>query len=138
MIRFLPVLLGLCACGTPVDDLVILEVPLARNTALAEIKSLHVELFPDTTACNTLVRLEASQDLEPVAAKVLDLTGEERRNGANRYVDNLPLGSWNIRIQAFGEDDLRVGYACEPKTLEEGASIVIEYVARERRRPPGQ
>jgi hypothetical protein len=128
----------LAACGEPANNLVVFELPLARNSALAEIKSLHIELFAETTSCGNLVRIGADDGLQPIAAMVLDLTADERRNGSDRYVDNLPAGTWNVRIQAFSEDELRVGYACSPRALEAGQTIVIEYVAREQRRPAGQ
>ena len=125
------------ACGDPADNLVIVELPLAGNTALADIKEIHVELFAESTTCGNLVRAGTGDDVEPVAQKVLGLTVDERRNGADRYVDALPVGTWNVRVQAFGETDNRLGYACETKTLTEGQTIVVEYSARERARPEG-
>ena len=132
----------LTACGEPPADLVILELPLARNTALAEISAIQLELFPQTTDCNSLVRLTGTDSPPAVASVLLDLTADERRSGAERYWDNLPASpegeQWNIRIQAFGEQELRVGYACHAKELLAGQTIVIDYIARESRREPGR
>ena len=129
------------ACGAESSDLVVLELPLARNTALAEIGQLKIELYAPSTDCNTLVRKSEDDPIDPVATQVWDLTPDERRAGADRYWDNLqpsPEGStWNILIQAYGEEELRVGYACHSKELLAGQSIVISYVAREHRREPG-
>ncbi len=138
----LALLLGPWACGEPPQDLVILELPLARNTALAEIAAIQIELFPPSTDCNSLVRLTGTESPTSVAEKFYDLTADERRSGADRYVDNLPASppgeTWNIRIQAFGEEELRVGYACHAKELLAGQTIVIDYIARESRREPGR
>ena len=106
---------------------VVLELPLARNTALAEIGQLKIELYAPSTDCNTLVRKSEDDPIDPVATQVWDLTPDERRAGADRYWDNLqpsPEGStWNILIQAYGEEELRVGYACHSKELLAGQSI---------------
>ncbi len=135
-------MLALVGCGESPSNFVILELPLARNTALAEIGQLKIELFPPSTDCNTLVRMTDEDGIAASATQVWDLTPDERRDGADRYWDNLPPSpegsTWNIRIQAFGEEELRVGYACHSKELLAGQSIVIAYIAREHRREPGQ
>ena len=143
MIRWLCLLaLTTAGCGQDPSDLVILELPLARNTALAEIGQLKIELYAPSTDCNTLVRMTEDDPISPSASQVWDLTPNERREGADRYWDNLPPSpegsTWNILIQAYGEEELRVGYACHSKELLSGQSIVIAYVAREHRREPGQ
>jgi hypothetical protein len=135
---FLCLLASLIGCGEAPSNLVILELPLARNTALAEIAKIQVELFPASTECNSLVRLTGTDSPPSVANVLLDLTPDERRDGADRALDNLPASPagepWNIRIQAFGETELRIGYACHAKELLAGQTILIDYVARENQR----
>ena len=135
-------LVAVAGCGQDTSNLVILDLPLARNTALAEIGQLKIELYAPSTDCNTLVRMTEDNPVAPSASQVWDLTPNERREGADRYWDSLPPSpageTWNILIQAYGEEELRVGYACHSKELLAGQSIVIAYVAREHRREPGR
>ena len=135
-------LVAIAGCGQDTSNLVILDLPLARNTALAEIGQLKIELYAPSTDCSTLVRMTEDNPIAPSASQVWDLTPNERREGADRYWDSLPPSpageTWNILIQAYGEEELRVGYACHSKELLAGQSIVIAYVAREHRREPGR
>ena len=139
---FLCLLVSLVGCGEAPSNLVILELPLARNTALAEIARIQIELFSASTDCNSLVRLTGTESPPSVANVLLDLTPDERRGGADRVLDNLPASPagepWNIRIQAFGDQELRIGYACQAKELLAGQTIIIDYVARESQREPGR
>ena len=129
-------LVAVAGCGQDTSNLVILELPLARNTALAEIGQLKIELYAPSTDCNAQARMTEDNPVAPSASQVWDLTPNERREGADRYWDNLPPSpegsTWNILIQAFGEQELRVGYKCYlEQELLAGQSIIIVYSARE-------
>ena len=131
----LVIALSVAGCGAPAGDLVVVEFSLARNTALTEIKELKIDLFTTTSPCSTLVRTGAAEGLEPIASSLVSLTPEERRAGADRYVESLPVGTWNLRMEAFGEDDSRVGVHCDSEiVLNDGAVLIVQYIAHENRR----
>jgi hypothetical protein len=123
-------------CGAP--DLVVLDLHLAGRSVLNDIASLHVDLFAKEVACASLDRVQRSEDLVAVTSRSMTLTIEERRDGADRSIDNLPLGSWTVAIVARDNLERRIGFSCtRDVTLVEGAELAfVTYESNGSQRPP--
>jgi hypothetical protein len=126
----------LVGCGSP--NLTVLDLHLAGRSVLNDIATVQADLYAKEVPCAPLDRVERSEDLVPVGSGSLTLTIDERRGGADRTMNNLPLGTWTVALVARDNLERRIGFGCtrDVTLAESGELAFVLYESNASQRPP--